>query len=90
PAAGAAIGLAVGIGALFAGPLTGGSMNPARTLGPALIAGTWSHAWIYLVGPILGAVGAMGLYELVRDGSTPEPGAAHRAKAARTQLEVRP
>lgn len=71
PAAGGAIGLAVGLGALFAGPLTGGSMNPARTLGPALASGTWTHAWIYLAGPAVGSVAAMGTYEALRAGEQP-------------------
>lgn len=65
-AAGLAIGLAVAVGALFAGPLTGGSMNPARSLGPALAAMQWNHLWIYLVAPIAGALFAMGVYEWLR------------------------
>jgi MIP family channel proteins len=65
-AGGLAIGLAVTIGALFAGPLTGGSMNPARTLGPAVVSGTWSMVWIYLAAPVVGSIAAMFGYELVR------------------------
>lgn len=65
-AAGLAIGLAVGVGALFAGPLTGGSMNPARTLGPAIAAMRFDALWVYLAGPVLGAVAAMGTYEWLR------------------------
>ena len=65
-AAAIAIGGAVGLDALFGGPVTGASMNPARSLGPALASGTWTDFWIYLVGPVLGAaLGAFG-YQAVR------------------------
>lgn len=73
PAAGLAIGLAVGLGALFAGPLTGGSMNPARSLGPALVSGVTTQLWVYVVGPLVGAVGAMGFYEAIRGAEVPTP-----------------
>jgi aquaporin NIP len=65
-AAAIAIGGTVGLGALVGGPVTGASLNPARSFGPALAAGEWSHYWIYLAGPILGAgLGALA-YQLVR------------------------
>jgi aquaporin NIP len=65
-AAALAIGGTVGLDALFGGPITGASMNPARSFGPALASGTWIDFWIYLVGPIAGAcLGALA-YELVR------------------------
>ena len=61
-----AIGGAVGLDALFGGPVTGASMNPARSLGPALAAGEFSDLWIYFAGPFLGApLGALA-YQLVR------------------------
>jgi MIP family channel proteins len=63
---GVAIGLAVGMGALWAGPLTGGSMNPARSLAPALLVGEWSSLWIYWSAPFLGAVAGAWTYEAVR------------------------
>lgn len=53
--AGIAIGSAVTVLALVAGPITGASMNPARSLGPALVSGNFDNLWIYLVAPILGA-----------------------------------
>jgi MIP family channel proteins len=65
-AAAIAIGGTIGLDALFGGPVTGASMNPARSLGPALVSGTWADFWIYVAGPILGAtVGALA-YQLVR------------------------
>lgn len=71
PAAGLAIGLAVGVGALFIGPMTGGSLNPARSIAPALVSGQLTDLWLYLAAPVAGAVAAMGLYELVREGASP-------------------
>ncbi len=60
--AGLAIGLTFAFGVLMAGPLTGGSLNPARTLGPAFAAGNFADLWVYLAGPILGGIGAAALY----------------------------
>ncbi|MDB6065037.1 MAG: hypothetical protein JWR26_1245 [Pedosphaera sp.] len=51
---GLAIGLTVALDILFAGPLTGASMNPARTFGPALASGHWNHHIVYWVGPMVG------------------------------------
>lgn len=51
---GIAIGGAVFVGAVVGGPLTGGSMNPARSLGPALVWGEATSQWLYVIGPILG------------------------------------
>ncbi len=51
---GLAIGLTVALDILFAGPLTGASMNPARTFGPALASGHWANHFVYWVGPLLG------------------------------------
>jgi MIP family channel proteins len=65
-----AVGLTVGFCALL-GPLTGSSMNPARSLGPALVGGLWTGHWLYWLAPITGmAVGARA-YEFMRHASRP-------------------
>lgn len=61
-----AIGATVFAGALVAGPLTGGSFNPARSLGPAVVSGVWTTHWMYWAAPIIGMLLAMRLYELIR------------------------
>jgi aquaporin NIP len=61
-----AIGGAVGLDALFGGPITGASMNPARSLGPALVSGHLHDLWIYLLAPAAGAVLGALAYQLVR------------------------
>jgi aquaporin NIP len=65
-AAAIAIGGTVGLDALFGGPITGASMNPARSFGPALASGTWSGFWVYVIGPLIGAAIGVFAYELVR------------------------
>jgi MIP family channel proteins len=60
--AGVAIGLTVGLEAAFMGPITGASMNPVRSLGPAFVGGIWQHHWLYWVAPILGAQIAVWVY----------------------------
>jgi MIP family channel proteins len=60
--AGLPIGLVVTMDILMIGPLTGATMNPARWFGPNLLLGEWSDAWVWIVGPVLGALLAGGLY----------------------------
>jgi MIP family channel proteins len=57
------IGLTVTLGILAGGTMTGGAMNPARAFGPALVSGTWIGQIVYWIGPILGAIAAMQVYE---------------------------
>jgi MIP family channel proteins len=63
-----AIGFTVVVGVLIGGPITGGSMNPARSFGPALFTGGAALAsyWLYVVGPMVGASIAAFLYEAIR------------------------
>jgi MIP family channel proteins len=65
-AAALAIGATVALEALFAGPISGASMNPARSLGPALVSATWETQWVYLAAPLLGATAAARLYRWLR------------------------
>jgi len=64
--AGVAIGATVSLGSIFGGPISGASMNPARSLGPALVSGELSALWIYLAAPILGALVGAGIYQRLR------------------------
>jgi MIP family channel proteins len=73
-AAALAIGGTVGLDALFGGAITGASMNPARSFGPALASGEWRDFWIYVVGPVLGATIGAFAYQLVRVARTPPGG----------------
>ncbi len=76
-AAAIAIGGTIGLDALFGGPVTGASMNPARSFGPALVSGEWRDFWVYVAGPIAGAaIGALS-YQLVR-GEHRGPGDSRR------------
>lgn len=59
----AAIGLTVLVDHLFGVPVTGASMNPARSFGPALVAGAWANHWIFWVGPLIGGTLAALVYE---------------------------
>jgi aquaporin Z len=65
--AGIAIGSVVLLEAMFAGPITNASMNPARSIAPAIIAGKLQHLWMYIVAPILGALLAVVSCRLVKE-----------------------
>jgi aquaporin Z len=65
--AGIAVGAVIGLEAMFAGPICGASMNPARSLAPAIFSGHFEHVWIYLVAPPIGACAAMLACRCVRE-----------------------
>lgn len=64
--AGIAVGATVMLNILIAGPSSGGSMNPVRTLGPAIAAGTYKSVWLYLVAPTLGALVGSATYAVIK------------------------
>ena len=78
-AAAIAIGGTVALDSLFGGGVTGASMNPARSFGPALVAGEWRDFWVYVIGPIVGALAGALAYELARGGRR-----SHRASSETT------
>lgn len=61
-----AIGATVALDALWGGPISGASMNPARSFGPAFIAGVWQDQWVYWIGPLIGAVLGAAIYQFLR------------------------
>ena len=67
-AAAIAVGGTVGLAALFAGPISGASMNPARSLGPALVTGELHALWLYLLAPPIGALLGALAYQAIRGG----------------------
>jgi aquaporin NIP len=71
-AAAIAIGATVGLDAMFGGPISGASMNPARSLGPAFVAGDLHALWLYVLAPIVGATLGALAYQFVRGPATQE------------------
>jgi aquaporin Z len=65
PLAGLAIGLTLGFNVIFGGSITGGSLNPARSFGPALITGDLNYNWIYWISPIIGSLIAAGIHRVL-------------------------
>lgn len=64
--AGLAVGATVLLNVMFAGPISGASMNPARSIGPAIVSHHYKSLWVYMVGPISGAVSGAWVYNLIR------------------------
>ncbi|KAI8009354.1 putative aquaporin NIP7-1 [Camellia lanceoleosa] len=60
------VGTAIGLAVLISGPISGGSMNPARSLGPAIVSWKFGDVWIYLIAPTVGAVGGALLFRALR------------------------
>jgi len=65
--AGIAIGGVVGLEAMFAGPICGASMNPARSIAPAIVSGQTQYLWVYVCAPVVGALIAVGLGRVIFD-----------------------
>jgi MIP family channel proteins len=80
-AAAIAIGGTVGLDAMFGGPISGASMNPARSLGPALISGDLHALWLYIAGPLVGAALGALAYQFVR-AEQPRAADLHEVEAA--------
>jgi aquaporin Z len=70
--AGIAVGGVIGFEAMFAGPICGASMNPARSLAPAVVSGHLAALWVYLIAPVVGAAVAVPLWKLVRSNEAAE------------------
>ena len=64
--AGIAIGRTVTLAALFGDPISGASMNPARSIAPAAISGDIKHLWIFIIAPIMGAVASVPFYNIIQ------------------------
>src|SRR5262249_26306500 len=65
--AGIAVGSVIGLEAMFAGPICGASMNPARSLAPAIVSGHVQSLWLYCCGPVLGALLAIPACRCIRE-----------------------
>lgn len=83
--AGIAVGGVIGFEAMFAGPISGASMNPARSLAPALVSGHLQSLWVYLAAPLLGAAIAVPCWRITR-GRIQESSAGQR-EAAETEVQ---
>ncbi|PIA33883.1 hypothetical protein AQUCO_03900024v1 [Aquilegia coerulea] len=64
--AGLAVGATVLLNVLFAGPISGASMNPARSLGPAVVSNRYERIWIYIAGPVCGTISGAWAYNTIR------------------------
>lgn len=71
--AGLAVGSVVGLEAMFAGPICGASMNPARSLAPAIVSDHMEHLWIYLIATTLGAITAIPIWKFLTSDSKAKP-----------------
>jgi glycerol uptake facilitator-like aquaporin len=81
PLAGVAIGFTLGFNVIFGGSITGGSLNPARSFGPALITGNFDFHWIYWIAPIFGGLIAAGVYKGIHKDTDLPSGEAEQVKS---------
>ena len=86
-AAAIAIGGTIGLDAMFGGPISGASMNPMRSLGPALVSGNLHALWLYIVAPLVGASLGGLAYQFVR-GEQPRPAELVGANATASKEEA--
>ena len=70
PLSALAVGGYIVLAGLWSSPVSGASMNPARSFGPALASGTWTHFWIYVIGPVVGAALGAFAYQFIREERT--------------------
>ena len=83
PIAALGVGGYIALAGLWGSPVSGASMNPARSLGPALVLNDWTSWWAYLVGPLAGAIIAVGIAYLLRGPGGEE--VRHRRRAGHTR-----
>jgi aquaporin Z len=78
-----AVGGYIALSGLWAAPVTGASMNPARSFGPALVGGDWHAWWVYVIGPIAGALVAVGIAWVLRGPPSPLASASAQGEVDR-------
>jgi len=88
PLSALAVGGYITVAAIWGSPVTGASMNPARSFGPDAVLGDFNHFWVYVFGPLLGALGAVGIAIILRGGGG-DPRAAAAAQGTLGELVIR-